>query len=57
MRIYREDLLSRQEAVELLIADGWDEIGAEVILDTAEEQEYWLNKARLMQLSADYKDR
>ena len=52
-----EKLLNREEAMEILLADGWDEIGAEVILDTAEEQGYWFNRTRLLAVSADYKDR
>lgn len=57
MNIYRGNLRDRQDAKNLLLADGWDEIGAEEILNTAEEQGYWLDVPRLMMVSADHKDR
>ena len=57
MRIYRQDIGSRQEAMEILMADGWDEIGANEILDTCEEQNHFVNEAELLRISADYKDR
>ena len=57
MRIYRQDIHTRQEAMEILIADGWDEIGASEILDTCEEQKHYINEAELLRISADYKDR
>lgn len=57
MRIYRGDISTRQEAMEILIKDGWDEIGAREILDTCEEQNHFVNEAELLRISADYKDR
>lgn len=57
LRIYRGDISTRQEAMEILIADGWDKVGAEAILDTCEEQNHFVNEAELLKISADYKDR
>ena len=54
--------MTRQEAMTILMNDeGWDECGAESIVDTLEEDDprafARLSKRHLIAISDDYKDR
>lgn len=57
MRLWRNDIDSRQEAKDILLADGWNEDGAEAILDAIEADKILVDSNRLLQISTDYKDR
>lgn len=47
--------MTREKAMEILLNDGWNEDGADVIIDELELDE--ITEEELLEISEDYKDR